>query len=55
MNIKFKIIEADIAAARRGYRVFAQTSLGNQVADECLHSSTARGLTFSLSIKVAGR
>ena len=24
----FKIIEADIAAARRGYRVFAQTSLG---------------------------
>jgi Protein of unknown function (DUF2726) len=24
----FRIIEADIAAARRGYRVFAQTSLG---------------------------
>jgi hypothetical protein len=24
----FKIIEADVAAARRGYRVFAQTSLG---------------------------
>jgi hypothetical protein len=24
----FKIIEADMAAARRGYRVFAQTSLG---------------------------
>jgi hypothetical protein len=24
----FKIIEADLAAARRGYRVFAQTSLG---------------------------
>ncbi len=26
--LAFKIIEADIAAARRGYRVFAQTSLG---------------------------
>jgi hypothetical protein len=32
----FKIIEADVAAARRGYRVFAQTSLGEVLmsADE---------------------
>jgi len=28
----FKIIEADIAAAHRGYRVFAQTSLGEILA-----------------------
>jgi hypothetical protein len=28
----FKIIESDVAAARRGYRVFAQTSLGEVLA-----------------------
>jgi len=41
----FKIIEADIAAARRGYRVFAQTSLGEVLTspdDNAFHSINSK-------------
>jgi hypothetical protein len=31
----FKVIEDDVAAARRGYRVFAQTSLGEILRSPC--------------------
>src|SRR5262249_7909827 len=41
----FKVIEADIAAARRGYRVFAQTTLGEvlkSLDDNAFHSINAK-------------
>src|SRR4029077_4294720 len=41
----FKIIEADIAAARRGYRVFAQTSLGEVLRspdEDAFHSINSK-------------
>jgi len=41
----FKVIEADIAAARRGYRVFAQTSLGEVLMspdEDAFHSINAK-------------
>jgi hypothetical protein len=41
----FKIVEDDIAAARRGYRVFAQTSLGEILSspdDDAFHSINSK-------------
>jgi hypothetical protein len=41
----FRIIEADIATARRGYRVFAQTSLGEVLTspdDDAFHSINSK-------------
>jgi hypothetical protein len=45
----FKIIEADIAAARRGYRVFAQASLGEVLMspdENAFHSINCKRVDF---------
>lgn len=54
----FRINEIEIAAAGRGYRVFAQTNLGeilSSLDENAFRSINSSGSTFSSSIRVAGR
>jgi hypothetical protein len=54
----FKIIEADMAAARRGYRVFAQTSLGEVLMspdEDAFRSINSKRVDILIVISLVGR